>query len=79
VSVGDAVSELDLGREHRFRPASASCPLRTAFWVARWSSLIAASSDGKLPFVLIALRSCRFKASIALVVWITRRTSGSRP
>ena len=36
----------------------------------------AASSLGKLPFVLIALRSCRFKASIAFVVYTIRRTSG---
>src|SRR5712691_4180627 len=38
-------------------------------------SLRAASSLGKCPFVLIALRSCRFNASIAFVVYTTRRSS----
>src|SRR5207249_9454733 len=33
---------------------------------------------GKCPFVLIALRSCRFNASIAFVVYTTRRSSGGK-
>src|SRR6266508_2153729 len=41
-------------------------------------SLRAASSLGKCPFVLIALRSCRFNASIAFVVYTTRRSSGGK-
>src|SRR5256885_11909258 len=41
-------------------------------------SFLAASSFGKCPFVLIALRSCRFNASIAFVVYTTRRSSGGK-
>src|SRR5437660_5817183 len=41
-------------------------------------SLRAASSLGKCPFVLIALRSCRLSASIAFVVYTTRRSSGGK-
>src|SRR6266567_1665676 len=42
-------------------------------------SLRAASSLRKCPFLLIALRSCRFNASIAFVVYTTRRSSGGKP
>src|SRR6266571_9202594 len=41
-------------------------------------SLRAASSLRKCPFVLIALRSCRLSASIAFVVYTTRRSSGGK-
>ena len=41
-------------------------------------SLLAASSEGKWPRVLMILRSCAFTLSIELVAQITRRTAGGK-
>ena len=40
----------------------------TAWFRTRYSSFVAASSEGKCPLVLTARRSFEFNASIALVV-----------
>ena len=39
-----------------------------ACWMAKYSSFNAASSEGKLPRVLITLRRLRFRLSTAFVV-----------
>lgn len=67
---------MDLERQQRRGPASCSCPCRHRVGDGEVDQFAGCVFVGEVPLVLIALRSWRLSASIALVVLITRRTPG---
>jgi hypothetical protein len=53
--------------QFRLRPGDGGFQRRPACWMAKYSNFNAASSEGKLPRVVITLRKLRFKVSTAFV------------